>query len=114
MQTKSNIQLIGEMCNIVSDYKDCLNDLMQRYTVEDSIFVYRDDQLMEAVSGYFVPVGEFDRVDEAVRACWGNFSVMGVRVENNEKFTAGIIKKTILECKEDEKVFDIERLMDVR
>ena len=114
MQTKSNIQLIGEMCNIVSDYKAGLNNLMDKYTIEDSVFVYRNGQLFEAVAGYFVTKGEFENIDEAVRDCWGNFNCMGVRIENNEKFTSGWIKKTILECGEDSKVFDIERLTEVR
>lgn len=114
MQTKSNIQLIGEICQMANNYKDSIDNLMEKYTIEDSIFVYRDNELFEAVKGYFIPVKQYDNLADAVRECWGNFHCMGIRVENNEKFTAGRIKNLISECTSDERVFDIEKLVDLR
>ena len=39
MQTKSKIQIIGEALNEAHMCKDSIMSLMDRYTIEDSIFV---------------------------------------------------------------------------
>ena len=41
MQTKSKIQLIRESLAMASDYREGLENLMNKYTIEDSVFVYK-------------------------------------------------------------------------
>ena len=114
MQTKSNIQLIREACEYASNYKEGLNNLMNKFTIEDSIFVYKNGQLYEATQGYFELVSEHNNLDEAVKACWGKFDTTGIRIVNNEKFAVGNIHKFLNECSDESAVFCINNLQSVR
>lgn len=114
MQTKSNIQLIREACELANGYKDGLMNLMEKYTIEDSIFVYRNGQIYEATKGYFECVAEYDNVYEAIRECWGKFGTMGIRIINNDHFEAGNIHQFLNECSKEHKVLCIDNLESVR
>jgi hypothetical protein len=114
MQTKSNIQLIREACEYASNYKDALNNLMDKFTIEDSVFVCKNGKVYEATQGYFELVAEYDNLNEAIKSCWGKFDTMGVRIEDNKKFSVGNIHKFINECSEDSKVFCISNFQSIR
>lgn len=114
MQTKSNIQLIREACELANNYRDGLVNLMEKYTIEDSIFVYRNGQVFEATKGYFEIVKEYDNIADAIRECWGNFGAMGIRIINNTKFEVGILRNMLSECSKEKKVLCIDNLETVR
>ncbi len=114
MQTKSNIQLIKEALQQSNNFREGLENLMEKYNIEDSVFVCANSMVMEATKGYFVELNSYDNLQDAVRECNGKWNKCGVRVINNQKFVVGEIKQYLSECKEGEKVFDINRLTDIR
>lgn len=112
MLTKSKIQLIKEGIEIRNNYKDGLSNLMEKYTIEDSIFVYRNG-LFEVTSGYFEEINQFDTLNEAISSC-EDISKVGIRILNNDKFVTGYVKQFLSECSQDAKILDIETLFEVR
>ena len=105
MYTKSIIQQEIERENIQESFKDGLNSIMDKYTIEDSVFGIVDGRVTEAVSGYFVEEKEYDSIDEAM-----NDFGKAVRIQNNEKFTTGTIYKSIAKCPKDQKILDLDTL----
>ena len=114
MWTKSKIQLIKESIELMNDYKSGLENLMNKYTIEDSIFVYNNGMVHEATQGYFVETSKHDNILEAIKSCNNDFSSNGIRIIENKEFIVGHIKKNLVECSQDNKVFDINRLTDIR
>lgn len=114
MQTKSNIQLIREACELANNYRDGLVNIMEKYTIEDSIFVYRNGQVFEATKGYFEIVKEYDNITDAIRECRGKFNTMGIRIINNDHFEVGILHDNLSECSKENKVLCIDNLETVR
>lgn len=114
MFTKSKIQIIRENCEIASNYNDSLNALMEKYNIEDSIFIYKNSQLFEVTKGYFEKINEFDTLKEAISACGYQYSNIGVRVLENKKFEIGYIKKNLSECNQESNIFDIDCLTYIR
>jgi hypothetical protein len=106
--------MIREACELANNYRDGLVNLMEKYTIEDSIFVYRNGQVFEATKGYFEVTKEYDNIADAVRECWGNFNTMGIRIVNNERFEAGVIRQFLSECSKDNKVMCIDNLESIR
>lgn len=113
MQTKSNIQLIREACELANNYKDGLHNLMEKYNIEDSIFVYKNSQVFEVTKGYFESVKEYDNLADAVRECWGKFDKMGIRIQNNTAFSVGHIHKYLNDCTTGSKIFCIDNLQSI-
>ena len=112
MQTKSNIQLIKESLHLKESIKDSISNIMEKYTIEDSVFTWHNG-LYECADGYFEVISEHTSLDEAVKtATWTSTS--GIRVINNEQFQVGIIRNRISECDDSNKVFDLKRLENVR
>ena len=114
MLTKSKIQSIKEELEIANQYRESLNNLMDKYLIEDNIFIYKNSQLFESTSGYFIEKYIFDNLSDAVNACLADFDQSGIRIINNEKFIVGNIKNLISECNRDEKIFDIQQLKEWR
>lgn len=114
MLTKSKIQLIREALAVANDYREGLENLMEKYTIEDSVFIYMNGMVHEATQGYFVEKSKYTDLMEAIRHCNGNFSGLGIRVINNEEFVVGEIKRHLVECDQNSKVFDINKLTDIR
>lgn len=107
MYTKSKIQMIKESLALSEGFKSELVDLMNKYTVEDSVFVY-NQHIMEYTSGYFTVDGEYKTIDEAIRNC--NINDSGIRIINNETFQVGKIHKFLSECGEEKPILDINCL----
>lgn len=112
MYTKSIIQQAVENFKVKDNFKTAINNLMEKYNIEDSVFVIKNGFLHEATKGYFVVEKEYDSLDLAISEC--NVNTMGVRVMNNAKFQTGKLTKTLSECEEDKQVFDLDRLEDIR
>lgn len=114
MLTKSKIQLIREALAHANDYREGLENLTNKYLIEDSIFVYKNNQVMEVTQGYFVKKEEYDNLLEAVRGCNCEFEKYGIRIINNEKYIVGVLKNSIVECGQNVEVFDVNRLTNIR
>jgi hypothetical protein len=112
MNTKSTIQLIKEACEVKSQFAESLERIMDKYLVEDSIFMFKDGQVFEVTRGYFESQGEFNTLKEAMTQYMPG--MVGIRIVGNSKFELGIIKNTLSECKDDAKILDIESLENIR
>ena len=112
MYTKSTIQLIKENIERKEAFKCAISSIMEKYTIEDSVFTWRNG-LFECTAGYFEVITEHSNLDEAVKEAIC-MTASGIRVINNNNFQVGIIRNRISECNEDNKVFDIEKLENVR
>ena len=110
MQTKSNIQLIQEALKVKENFKASVENLMDKYLIEDSVFVWKGS-LYESTKGYFEVEGEYESLNEAIKV-WN--PMQSIRVIGNKKFQIGEIKTFIAECKSDAQVFDITCLEEIR
>lgn len=111
MFTKSIIQQTVEAMQIKNDFRTAIENLMEKYNIEDSVFVFYNGMMHEVVEGYFVTENEFTNLAEAISAC--NIETMGVRIIGTT-FQIGAIYEKLSECADDKKVFDITRLTEVR
>ena len=111
MFTKSIIQLTVESLQTKAAFKSSIDNLMEKYNIEDSVFVFRNGVMQEVVEGYFVTENEFDNVSEAISMC--DINTMGIRIIGNN-FQVGTLYNKISECASDKKVFDLKRLKDIR
>ena len=111
MQTKSNIQLIKEAITLKNSLKDSISNIMEKYTIEDSVFSWKKG-LLECTDGYFEVISEHDTLEAAISE--SNVYIHSIRVINNNNFQVGVIHSLISECNKDNKVFDLKRLENVR
>lgn len=112
MYTKSIIQQQVELFNAKDKFRRGIESLMEKYTIEDSVFILNSNNLFEATDGYFALVNEYDNLNEAISNC--DINTMGIRVMNDTKFQIGTLHNSITECKEGSSVFDLKRLENVR
>jgi hypothetical protein len=111
MYTKSIIQQKVEVLQAKSSFKNSIETLMEKYNIEDSVFVFHNGALQEVVEGYFVTEQEYSNLDEAISNC--DITSMGVRIIGNT-FQIGKLHNKISECANDKKIFDLKRLEIVR
>ena len=111
MYTKSLIQQTVEALRAKDNFRVAIENLMEKYNIEDSVFALKNGFLHEVVEGYFATENEFTNLDEAVSAC--DINTMGIRVMGNT-FQTGKIHNRLSECADDKKVFDLQRLEDIR
>lgn len=112
MLTKSKIQLLKEHYEIANNYREGLENLMNKYIIEDSVFTWNNG-LVECTEGYFEVIGEYKNLNEAIKEV-SSKSYTGIRILNNTDFQVGMIHTKISECNEDNKIFDIKRLEIIR
>ena len=98
MYTKSKIQQTLELIEMKQNFKEAVNNILEKYQVEDSIFTW-NKWLNEATRGYFVVEGEFDNLNDAISK-----GGMTIRVINNEKFQTGTIYNQPNLCPEGKEV----------
>lgn len=102
MWTKSKIQLLKENLNYKDNFRNAIDSLMEKYTIEDSIFTYKNE-LFEVTRGYFDHVNNYNSLNEAINnICDG----MVIRVKNNQEFEIGYLRTYLNECKSD-RILDI-------
>lgn len=111
MFTKSIIQQSVESMQVKSNFKIAIEQLMEKYNVEDSVFVFKNGTMHEVVEGYFVTENEYDNLNTAISEC--NINTMGIRIMGNN-FQTGTIHTKISECAKEKKIFDLRRLQNVR
>ena len=112
MYTKSIIQQTVEALRTKENFKAAIENLMVKYTIDDSVFVLKNGFLHEAVEGYFNVDYVYDSLDKAISECDSNN--LEIRVLNNKVFQTGKLYNTLSECKEDSSVLDLYRLTAVR
>lgn len=114
IDTMSLIQKQRLLVEYLSNFHTSLNDMMDKYMIEDSIFVF-NHQLMEATKGYFVKMAEYNSLEEAISSIkYEDVNKIGVRIMENKTFQIGLIKKSLYECSNDDTVFDIDKMIDIR
>lgn len=111
MYTRSVIQQIAENVKAKDNFKVAIMQLMEKYNIEDSVFILKNGFLHEVVEGYFATEAEFNNLNEAISAC--DINTMGIRVMGNS-FQTGKVHNRLSECADDKKVFDLKRLEDIR
>lgn len=112
MYTKSLIQQTIENLHAKDNFRAAIEQLMEKYNIEDSVFVLKNGFTHEVVEGYFATSNvEYNNINEAIAAC--DINTMGIRVKGNS-FQVGKIYNRISECKDCDKVFDLKRLEDIR
>ena len=113
--TMSKIQLAAKFIEEVHCFECALNNITDKYLVEDNIFSFKNGELFEISRGYFVTIGEADTL-KGVWNCLQNNSLnnVGVRIIGNSKYQVGYIRNTLLECSNDDNVYDINRMSSVR
>jgi hypothetical protein len=84
---------------------------MEKYNIEDSVFIFKNGNMREVVEGYFATTAEYDNLAEAISDC--DPYTMAIRVIG-ENFQVGTIHNSISECTNNSKVFDLQRLEIVR
>lgn len=102
MWTKSKIQIIKENLNYKDNFRNAIDSLMEKYTIEDSIFTYKNE-LFEVTRGYFDHVNNYNSLNEAINNIGDG---MVIRVINNQEFEIGYLRTYLNECKSD-KILDI-------
>ena len=112
MYTKSLIQQNLEILHLKENFNDGVSSLMEKYNIEDSIFVINNGSVKELTKGYFVIENEYDNIDDAIRNC--NINTQGIRVVENKKFTTGTIYYNLSKCPKGANILDIELYENVR
>jgi hypothetical protein len=102
MWTKSKIQMIKENLNYKDNFRNAIDSLMEKYTIEDSIFTYKNE-LFEVTRGYFDHVNNYNSLNEAINNIGDG---MVIRVKNNQEFEIGYLRTYLNECKSD-RILDI-------
>ena len=112
MYTISIIQQAVETMRAKDNFRTAIEQLMEKYNIEDSVFVLKNGFMHEVVEGYFVTENEYTNLAEAMSNC--DINTMGIRIIG-ESFQTGRIYSRLSECADtNKKVFDLKRLEDVR
>lgn len=111
MYTKSIIQQRIEALHEKDSFRIAVENLMEKYNIEDSVFVFRNGNMREAVEGYFVTESDHISLAEAISNC--DPKTMAIRV-TGDKFQVGTVHNKISECSENKKIFDLRRLEYIR
>lgn len=112
MYTKSIIQQTVETLRAKENFKTAIENLMEKYNIEDSVFTLKNGFLYEATEGYFNVDYVYDSLDKAISE--SNINGLAIRVMNNKVFQTGKLYTALSECKEDAHVLDLYRLTTVR
>lgn len=112
MYTKSLIQQKLDNISIKNTFNETLTDIMNKYNIEDSIFVMTNNGTKELTSGYFVVEKEYSNIDDAINAF--NIKSNGIRIVENKIFQVGSIYNNISQCPKDKQIFDVGSLEYVR
>lgn len=108
MYTKSKIQQIIESIEMKNNFKDGLKNLMEKYNIEDSIFVSYCGNTKEVTGGYFTIREEVDSIDKAVELC--DIRTEGIRIMENQKFQIGCVCGLLSACPKSGKILDIDKI----
>ena len=111
MYTKSIIQQTIEKLHEKDSFRIAIENLMEKYNIEDSVFVFKNGNMREVVEGYFTTEVDYTDLAEAISNC--DTKTMAIRVIGNN-FQVGTVHTNISECPENKKVFDLQSLENIR
>lgn len=112
MYTKSLIQQHLERINLLEVFKQDVNELMEKYTIENSVFgMNRNGYAKEVVTGYFIVDESYDNLNDCMRGLKNN---QYIQIENNNKFSTGTVEYNLFNCPTDKRVLDLDTLNYVR
>ena len=111
MYTKSIIKQTVEKLNEKDSFRIAIENLMEKYNIEDSVFVFKKGNMREVVEGYFATENDYTDLSEAISNC--DTQTMAIRVIG-EKFQVGTIYTKLCDCPEDKKIFDLQVLENIR
>ena len=104
MNNISKIQQTLYNIKIKECFVERLNELMEKYNIEDSIFQLINNNIKERTSGYFEVISEHETFEDAMN----NWNGQAIRIINNKKFQLGNVKVLLSECNKESVIFDIE------
>lgn len=111
MWTKSFIQQQVEAIEERTRFANDINKILESYTIEDGVFGISRGNTYELSTGYFVPVKEFNNINDVIREM--DQYNQAVRIVEN-KFILGNVYNALSEIKNGENIFSIEFLDDVK
>ena len=92
--------MIRESFESLNDFRIGLENLMEKYNIQDSIFGYSNNGVYEVSNGYFEILQEYDNLEDAIRECYNSLDKKAIRIVNNNKFEVGEIHMLRSECGE--------------
>ena len=112
MYTKSLIQQHLERIELLENFKQDVNELMDKYIIENSVFgMNHNGRAKEIVTGYFIIDESYENLNDCMRGLKSN---QYIQIENNNKFSTGSVEYSLFNCPQDKKVLDLETLNYVR
>ena len=112
MYTKSLIQQHLERIELLENFKQDVNELMDKYIIENSVFgMNYNGRAKEIVTGYFIIDESYENLDDCIRGLKNN---QYIQIESNNKFSTGSVEYNLFNCPQDKKVLDLETLNYVR
>lgn len=109
MNTKSDIQIHIENIQMKYIFENGLQNIMNRFHIDDAVFSLKHG-VDELTRGYFVPVGEFTNLNEAVKNMEIN---QAIRIVDNEQFIIGDYYTKASDCLDRDHVFNVEYLSEL-
>ena len=103
--------MIIEELHKKSSFENNMNELMEKYTITDSVFSNKDGKAVENVTGYFVKENEFEDLPEAMKKF--NSYEQSVRIMENKKFQTGKVYKTYESCPEGSSILDLDNMTEL-
>lgn len=111
MYTKSIIQQTIEKLHEKDSFRIAIENLMEKYNIEDSVFIFKNGDMREVVEGYFVTDSDYTDLSEAISNC--DPKTMAIRVIG-EKFQVGTVHSQLFECEQNKRIFDLQLLENIQ
>lgn len=102
MRMKSNLQIIKEYSDYRHAFLSGVEKLIEQYDVTDTVVMYRNGNLLEATSGYFLPIMETDILSD-LEPMYGD----GIRIRGGQ-FILGKVCENITSICEVDHYLDLE------
>ena len=111
MYTKSIIQQTIERLHEKDSFRIAIENLMEKYNIEDSVFVFKKGNMREVVEGYFVTDSDYTNLADAISAC--DPQTMAIRVIG-ENFQVGTVHTKLCEFESNKRIFDLQVLENIQ
>ena len=87
---------------------------MDKYIIEDSIFIYKDGTVWEATQGYFEVINSSNDLKTSINEWVNNLQECAIRIIDNNQFEVGKLKNSLLECDKESNILDVSTLKYIR
>lgn len=106
MYKRSTIQMQIEQNELKNKLGNAIEQLLEKYTVNDIVFGLVNGQPAEMTKGYMVEMKQYDTLKQAIT----EMKVTQVVRFDGEKYYIGDFKSQLNECNVEKPIFDIELL----